>query len=370
MEARIRLALDAAFGPEAAEAATLDNLGGHASLRIYWRVHLPGDPGDYPRGEGTRMAMVLPKTGEVLRSEEGSSSSAPSPTELPFVDVQRYLDGLGVRVPAVDFVDMGLGVLLLEDLGSEEFETAWRAADSDEARDALYREVIDVLVGFQGAVHAEDQGDGERQDCICWLRSFDEELLRWELDHYVEWGLEAQYGEDIVAAPIRDELDEIFTEIVAELRALPQTLVLRDYQSRNLMRKTGPDGAEEWVVIDFQDALVGPAIYDLVALLRDSYIELEPATVERLVAHYDARGAEAGLPWCGDLEATRRAFHLQTVQRKLKDAGRFIYIDRIKQNPGFLPYYEPSIGYVKNALEALPEHARLRELLAKVEARW
>ena len=31
----------------------------------------------------------------------------------------------------------------------------------------------------------------------------------------------------------------------------------------------------ELVVIDFQDALQGPRQYDLVALLRDSYVELD-----------------------------------------------------------------------------------------------
>ena len=37
----------------------------------------------------------------------------------------------------------------------------------------------------------------------------------------------------------------------------------------------------ELVVIDFQDALQGPRQYDLVALLRDSYVELEPPSSRR-----------------------------------------------------------------------------------------
>ena len=62
-----------------------------------------------------------------------------------------------------------------------------------------------------------------------------------------------------------------------------------------------------------------------------------------------------------------RAFHLQTVQRKLKDAGRFVFIDREKDNPDFLPYFKPSIDYVDHALERLEGWDELRDLLHTVE---
>lgn len=336
MEQRIRAALGARFGSDVANRAHLTNLGGHASLRIYWRIRL-GEP-SFPRGDSSLMAMVLPQTDAALKSEEGGSSAEPAPTELPFVSVQRYLDGLGVRVPEVDFVDMDLGVLLLEDLGDTMFENVYHATAAEE-REALYREAIDLLVDYQQRV----LHDTER-DCICWQKEFDAELLRWELDHYTEWGVDALFGADRLD-PIRAEVGALYDSIVQQLRALPQTLSLRDYQSRNIMRKD-----DEWVIIDFQDALRGPFIYDLVALLRDSYIELAPDMVDRLVAYY----ADADLPWCADAADVAQAFHLQTVQRKLKDAGRFIFIDRVKKNPSFLPYYEPSLGYVRNALSRLP----------------
>ncbi|MDZ4225090.1 MAG: aminoglycoside phosphotransferase, partial [bacterium] len=60
-----------------------------------------------------------------------------------------------------------------------------------------------------------------------------------------------------------------------------------------------------------------------------------------------------------------RAFHLQTVQRKLKDSGRFVFIDQVKKNPNFLPFIPLSMNYVKQALEQLPEYEKLYELLKK-----
>ena len=47
----------------------------------------------------------------------------------------------------------------------------------------------------------------------------------------------------------------------------------RDYHSRNLMLHGGA-----LYIIDFQDARIGPDTYDLVSLLRDSYVDLPDAT--------------------------------------------------------------------------------------------
>ncbi|MFU8802284.1 MAG: aminoglycoside phosphotransferase family protein [Bradymonadaceae bacterium] len=362
MEERIRQCLTEVFDADVAQHTRLDNLGGHASLRIYWRIHLPTDlepPRTFPRGESTLMAMVLPHADQALRSDEGTSSSDPVPGELPFVDVQRYLADIGMPVPAIDHIDMDRGVLFLEDLGDEMFENAVLEARTSVEVIDLYREAIDLLVKFQQ--HTRDADESSRSKTIAWQRSFDAELLRWELDHYREWGLEARQGIEL-EDDVRAELEGAFDQIVEALIEAPGTLVLRDYQSRNIMRKRGT-----WIMIDFQDALVGPCVYDLVALLRDSYIVLESPQLEELLDHYTEAGKRAGLPWCADSDEVRRLFHLQTLQRKLKDAGRFIFIDRVKNNPSFLDYYEPSIGYVRYALEQLPEQKGLRALLEKIE---
>ena len=195
-------------------------------------------------------------------------------------------------------------------------------------------------------------------------RAFDPTLLRWELDHFTEWGLEAQYGEASIA-PHTAEIGRWFEHIVDALMEVPQCVVFRDYQSRNIMCKEG-----ELVLIDFQDALMGPCIYDLVALLRDSYIALDDEMVGLLVGDYIERGQRAGLSWCANEADVRRWFALQTIQRKLKDAGRFIYIDRVKNNPSFLHYYEPSLKYVHHAIAQLPELEELGQLLGTLEPQW
>ena len=212
---------------------------------------------------------------------------------------------------------------------------------------------MDVLAGLRAAAERAPGG------CVAFTRSFDRDLYRWELDHFREWLLEAWKGARLAPAE-RAELDQAFDGIAAALDAEPKGFTHRDYQSRNLMVLPGGEQA----VIDFQDALLGPRQYDLVALLRDSYVELPPELVEALLRRWLARFAAAGGPRLA-YEPFRAVFDLLTVQRKLKDAGRFVFIDRVKGNPGFLPTIPASLRYVRDAFARRPDLAPLQRLLAR-----
>ncbi len=115
------------------------------------------------------------------------------------------------------------------------------------------------------------------------------------------------------------------------------------------------------VWIDFQDALLGPRVYDLVALLNDSYQEFDRPFVEARLAEY-AKAAGLDPAHAGALLGE---FDLVTVQRKLKDAGRFVFIDRAKHNPSFLKFVTPTIHKVNAALGRLASRdADMAELQA------
>lgn len=312
-------------------------LGGHASYRIYFRAEHDG-----------RSFIVMELGGDPLRSEE-ISAAGEAVAELPFLAVQRHLRALEIAVPEVHAYLPEHGLVLLEDLGDETLEAAVLAADPPTRR-AYYARAIRDLIALQRRTATPSR-------CICYARRFDHALLRWELDHFREWLLEADRGVQLAPAG-RAVLDAAFDRVAAELAALPPGFVHRDYQSRNLMVQRAPGGGFALRLIDFQDALLGPPPYDLVALLRDSYVDLGVPLVHELLELYVA---EAELPLTA--EAFRRAFWLQTVQRKLKDAGRFVFIDRVKHNPSFLRHVPVTLRYVAHALSQLPELGELAALL-------
>ena len=333
LPARARLALDGLVrGSFGAGDYSLVELPGGASTRRYFRVHAGRDGA--ARGA---IAMYAP---EGAKPEEVTAGA--TATKWPFVEVQALLASHGVRVPVLLGDASDDGVLLLEDLGDDTLAAV--LAREPARRSTLYRRAVVDLAAMHRALEALPAGS------IVATRAFDEKLLRWELAHFVEWGLDARAIARSPAA--RRALDEAFDDVARELAQRPRGFVHRDYQSRNLMLDpTGPargDG-DALVVIDFQDALLGPRAYDLVALMRDSYQDLDEAFVSAMVDVYaDASGLG------GDARvALRDEFDRLTVQRKLKDAGRFVFIEHKKGDPSFLPYVAPSLLRVRRALERL-----------------
>jgi aminoglycoside/choline kinase family phosphotransferase len=323
----------------AGHAPRLETLPGGASIRRYHRITL--DDGRMP-------SLVVMELGDnPLKSEEAAKDAAPA--ELPFLNVQRYLARAGAAVPEIYRYDAVRGLIYLEDLGDITFESRVQDA-GDDIRARYYRQAIDQLVSLQSFAAANPD-----PSCVAFSRGFDHDLLKWELDHFREYGLEAQGHQPTPSE--REELEHCFQRIVDELAAEPRGFVHRDYQSRNLMVQDGGDGPR-LRIIDFQDALLGTRAYDLVGLLRDSYVALSPLLLDALVAHFVAR---AGI----DADRFRRLFDLQVVQRKLKDAGRFVFIDRVKHNPSFLKHIPNSLDYVAHSLSRLPELATLRQILSQ-----
>ncbi len=359
-EARVRGAATRATGRDQSRSP-VRRLAGHASMRSYWRVGTPGASWP-PRGaDGIELGLPLRPSHVVMvmppdaKPEEVTKGGAPSVD--PFLDVQRFLERLGARVPAILAFyqdDPRGGLMVLEDLGDEMLETRLLAGDPPAP---LYERAIDQLAWIRA--RAERIQERERAPCVAFTRSFDRDLYLWELHHFREWLLEAWKGARLSPAE-REVVDREFERIAAALDAEPKGFTHRDYQSRNLM--VLPSG--EQAVIDFQDALLGPRQYDLVALLRDSYVELPADLVERMIRRYLDRLAAMGGPRV-EAGRFRQVFDLLTVQRKLKDAGRFVFIDRVKKNPGFLPSIPASLRYVRDAFARRPDLAELQQVLAR-----
>jgi aminoglycoside/choline kinase family phosphotransferase len=324
---------------EDASALPVTRLAGHASMRSYWRIGAP------PR---SHVVMVMPPDAKPEEVTKGPAAAVD-----PFVDVQGYLKKIGVRVPEIRAFytdDPAGGLMVLEDLGDEMLETRLLAGDP---AGPLYERAIDALARLRAAAEKEPGG------CVAFTRAFERDLYRWELDHFREWLLEAWKGATLAPAE-REVVEREFDRIARALDAEPKGFTHRDYQSRNIMVLRGGGQA----VIDFQDALLGPRQYDLVALLRDSYVELPPEFVDAMLRRWLEKFAEAGGPRL-DYAPFRATFDLLTVQRKLKDAGRFVFIDRVRKNPGFLVSIPASLRYVRDAFTRRPDLAELHAILAR-----
>jgi aminoglycoside/choline kinase family phosphotransferase len=278
---------------------------------------------------------------DALTSEE-ASSRGPMSARWPFLEMRDLLASRGVDVPALLAEDCAKGWILVEDLGDDTLAEV--LAHSPERKQELYQRVVRDLA------RAHDTLVDLPADAVVARRTFELDQLEWEIDHFREWGLEAR------GFRLSDPQHERFTRLARSLahavRALPYGFTHRDFQSRNLMIR-----GDRIAWVDFQDALLGPRVYDLVALLGDSYQRFDDAFVrDRLSEYAAARKLSA------ELEAIAHEFDLVTVQRKLKDAGRFVFIEHKKGDPSYLRFVDPTIALVRRSLERLRDDPNCREL--------
>jgi aminoglycoside/choline kinase family phosphotransferase len=312
-------------------------LRGDASNRTYYRIRFAG-----AGRRGSVILMQLAEPEAFKKSEEKMSGSRVRIRELPYINILRHLAASGVAVPRLYFHDRPSGRLFLEDLGDRTFEQTLRGRGRGAVR-RRYEAAIDELIRIQ--TRASRRGNGR---CIAFGRAFDVPLLMWEFDHFLEFGVPYCAGRGLSPAD-RRRVRSAFRRVAAELAALPRIFTHRDYHSRNLMVHEG-----KIRVLDFQDALLGPHVYDLASLLRDSYRTIEDSLVDELVRYYWERMKNRLGPADGP-EGFRRRLDLMSIQRNLKAAGRFAYIDRVKRNPRYLAYIPRTLRYVRRNLERHPE---------------
>jgi aminoglycoside/choline kinase family phosphotransferase len=306
------------------DAQTIVPLTGDASDRRYFRV------------------LVRDSTSIVLALHAAAIDYA----TMPFVAVAHLFAEVPLPVPRILHHSDALGILGLEDLGDVTLQAHLGAADPAEHA-ALYRQAVGFIAKLQ------QRGDALRSDAYPPYRiAFDVDKLTWELEFFVKNYLLAYKGAMPTGAE-RDALRQEWSFIVEELADERRVLCHRDYHSRNLMLHDG-----SLYIIDFQDARLGPDTYDLVSLLRDSYVDLTPPQVDGLIAYFLAHRDDGP-----DEEEFRRRFDLMALQRNLKALGTFGYMTTSRKNPVYIQYIPRTVAYVKANLAKYPRFERLRSLL-------
>lgn len=297
-----------------AAVAAVEPLLVEASNRRFFRVRLA------PSGPCGQTLVVMDSPPALERNDA-------------FVAVQELLAGRGLPVPPILAMDRAQGFFLLGDLGDRHLEDVYGGPLQDTAL-AL---AIDSLVELQ-RIEAPD------------IPPYLESRFRDELGIFVEWFLDALLNE-----PLPQAAAEAFEALVDNAIGQPQCLIHRDYHCRNLLLT--PDGGLG--IVDFQDALIGPAAYDLACLLWDCYHDFDADERRRWQRYYEARSSfafEGG--------ALSRALDLTGLQRQLKAIGIFVRLLLRDGKPTHTRYVGPVLDAAMRIATAYPETAALGSWLS------
>ena len=164
------------------------------------------------------------------------------------------------------------------------------------------------------------------------LPRYDMEALLIEVELLLDWylpKLEARISDakrDVYLALWRDAL-------LPAVEAQP-TWVLRDFHSPNLLWLPEREGVARIGLLDFQDAVMGPAAYDLASLLQDARVDvpemmeialLSRYTRARLTAEpgFDAPGFVRGLRDAGRAARLEDPRHFRAARAARRQAAIF-----------------------------------------------
>lgn len=295
------------------EHLTIDWLAGDGSDRCYFRVKSPE----------LRQNCVLMQL-------SGTDAANLLKGRYDWVEISELLCAHKIAAPRCVATLPEYSAIIIDDYGDIMLESlALNCAKTTKINDCLpfFRTSLDMIGQFLSIKPTPG--------AIWTSRAFDQERFEWELRFFVTKYLgpvahytlsaneEAEFGADIKA-------------ISAFLAAESVFFVHRDFHSRNLMIHEN-----SVAVIDFQDARLGPAAYDLVSLAFDSYIPLAPATRLELLEH----GFAVVSSVAGEKGAARARLEWRPMllQRQLKAIGSFGYLTVDKHKGDYIKNVAPAL---------------------------
>jgi aminoglycoside/choline kinase family phosphotransferase len=214
----------------------------------------------------------------------------------------------------------------------------------------LYRLAVDALVALHGSAPGAE------------LAAYDARQLSDECALFIDWYAPLLIGKEAAQA-LRESYLQQFADAFADVAQRREALVLRDFHVDNLMLLQGREGVAACGLLDFQDALVGAAAYDLMSLLEDARRDMSEGLRVALLSHYLVQRPELDAPRF--LEDYRRL----AAQRHAKVLGIFVRLAGRDGKHGYLAHLPRTLGLFVRALNA-EALAPLREWLDRHLPGW
>jgi tRNA threonylcarbamoyl adenosine modification protein YjeE len=327
--------------------AKRQRMAGDASTRSYARLI---------RDDGVVILMNSPRRPDGPAIYHGKSYSAAvhlAEDVKPFVAIANGLREHGFSAPAIHHADLYNGFLITEDFGNAGF------IEGDPP--APIAERYQVAAEMLAALHRTPLPDTLplAPQITYTVPIFDTEALLVEIGLMLEWYLPDRGV--TTTDEMRAEFITMWRDLLAKPAAADKTWVLRDFHSPNLIWLDARSDIARVGIIDFQDAVLGPAAYDVVSLLQDARIDVPEAIELGLLTRYikARRAADENFDPAGFAEL----YAIMSAQRNTRLLGTFARLNRRDGKPQYLRHQPRIWTYLTRSL-AHPALTRIREWYA------
>ena len=248
-----------------------------------------------------------------------------------YVRIAEFLAEHRIAAPKIYFHDAEEGLIWIEDLGESDLFSF--RDDTWLVRSALYRSAVDEIAKLHDLPESEwAELDGEMPT------EFNATLYRWEQNYFFENCLGRIFR--LNEGRLRELASLPALENIAErLAKLPRVLVHRDFQSQNIIARSG-----HAYLIDFQGMRPGLAEYDLASLLFDPYVRFSADEREELYSYYMERRGLSSTP------QMRETLRLCAMQRLMQALGAYGFLGLVKGSRHFLAHVPAALRSLRNQI--------------------
>jgi len=320
-----------------ADIQTFESASNDASFRRYFRVTFKQANFDQPAGQSF-IVMDAPPEKESITA---------------FIEIASSLESTGVNVPHLYAINETDGFILMSDLGNTAYLSLFNTEAGIEKASKMYSDAMSALLIMQLGMEKKHQLD---------LPAYDASRLKTEMDLLPDWYIKV-HCEGTLDDAEQAVLEQAMERLIVSAQEQPQVFVHRDYHSRNLMYYAEHNPG----IIDFQDAVIGPITYDLVSLLRDSYIAWPEDTIYAWVEKFRQMLLREELLVNDDKEQFIRWFDWMGIQRQLKVVGIFCRLNYRDGKKNYLYDIPQTLDYLFKVCARYPEFDALLKLLKKLD---
>src|SRR5215472_5112200 len=330
-----RIALLRGFIDEAGFAeAQRQRMQGDASTRIFERL---------TAANRTMVLMNAPRRpdGPPVRDGKPYSAIAHLAEDIvPYIALAAGLRHIDLSAPEILHADLDHGVILMEDLGDEHIVSG----DPPAPIEMRYATAVDLLASLHGRTLPNRLPVTSALDYRLPRYDFGAFLIEAEL--LLDWYLfnaGVSIGEAARAAFVT-----LWRSALEPAMEAPATWVLRDYHSPNLLWLQERDGIARIGLVDFQDALIGPAAYDVASLLQDARVDVPESMEMNLLGRYVRARLSQDRNF--DTGGFTLLYATLAAQRATKILGIFARLQRRDGKPQYLRHMPRLWGYLQRSL--------------------
>ena len=304
----------------------LQRLPGDASKRRYYRIM---------SSDNTMILMDATQESDI-KSKTGLTNGIDD-----FIKIQEYLDSIDVRVPNLIARNKIDNIILEEDLGEYSYTDVLTKQNYQE----LYNPAIKTLIHISNINHPKNISTNSNPH---YLKEFDLDIYLNEAEIFIDYYWPFVHGKQCNAdkkQEFRDIMEEVYSNLSND-----KTLMLRDFHSPNLLFLENENGFRKCAVIDFQDALFGHPLYDLVSLTNDARITIDEYQEKYLIELFRKDFPFSNFQF--DSLSFMQQYHILGVQRSIKILGIFARLAILETNQNYLVHMPRVICYIKRIMQS------------------